>query len=343
MARPSLSLPPSSRSREKETKRRPPTGRDSAKIDPPPPPLSRPGDLRLVLFLALVILVLSAYSDNGSSLRWAQYGAGSKKKKNRGGSSRGGQSRTNRASGLSGGAADYNPNLAGGAGADGWGEGSGGLGLSEESSALEGLFRESGHVLGGAALVVPESYAGIVDLDDVVVGLRSRAAAAAAAAEGGGAAAAPAPPEREGGSDNPGGFRGSTGGGRAPVPFENARYLPVPLYWHVSRTAGTSVKDVMGTCLGLIQASSTGVEGDLGSDHASRDELYVVRNGGGKYVNVDTSTPGGLERCRALTGGGWWGGGGGRRDRDSPTLRCSGGSVPRSDFRGVGRGCYEGK
>lgn len=76
----------------------------------------------------------------------------------------------------------------------------------------------------------------------------------------------------------------------------------VPLFWHVPRSAGGSVKEMISSCLNLIQASDAGAKG-----HENDEVLEVVfvkgGNDGGhphRYVNVDTMRMPGIQRAKNL-------------------------------------------
>lgn len=68
----------------------------------------------------------------------------------------------------------------------------------------------------------------------------------------------------------------------------------VPFFWHLPKSGGTSVKHMYSDCYGLVEACESGVaEGHL------RDiTLKVVTlESGWRFVNVDTTTPMGIERA----------------------------------------------
>ena len=103
----------------------------------------------------------------------------------------------------------------------------------------------------------------------------------------------------------------SLGGGASPAtnlvrlgPLANIAYVTepireddVPLFWHISRSSGSTMKHILGQCLGLVISSDYGSR--FGLDH--EDALRVVTaDHGGKYVNVDTSTTGGIDRARSM-------------------------------------------
>eukprot|EP00591_Stephanopyxis_turris_P006837 CAMPEP_0195519026 /NCGR_PEP_ID=MMETSP0794_2-20130614/14208_1 /TAXON_ID=515487 /ORGANISM="Stephanopyxis turris, Strain CCMP 815" /LENGTH=468 /DNA_ID=CAMNT_0040648101 /DNA_START=66 /DNA_END=1472 /DNA_ORIENTATION=+ len=67
----------------------------------------------------------------------------------------------------------------------------------------------------------------------------------------------------------------------------------IPFFWHVPRCAGSTVKDILGKCLRLTQASEVGARDGHGQD----ESLGVVDFKGEKYVNVDTTSLSGIERA----------------------------------------------
>jgi len=71
----------------------------------------------------------------------------------------------------------------------------------------------------------------------------------------------------------------------------------VPMFWHIPRSGGSALKEITALCLMLTQASQVGGFGT----HANDSELQVIEDvEGGKYMNVDTSSPKGIDRARAL-------------------------------------------
>lgn len=69
-----------------------------------------------------------------------------------------------------------------------------------------------------------------------------------------------------------------------------------PLFWHVPRAAGSTMKDIMGQCLNLVSACEVGVRDGHGQD----PEIQVINVKGIKYVNVDTTSLEGIERAKNL-------------------------------------------
>lgn len=76
-----------------------------------------------------------------------------------------------------------------------------------------------------------------------------------------------------------------------------------PVFWHIPKAGGSTIKDIMGTCHRFTMASEAGVyEG-----HDQDTQIKVVRPGGvppdqdpSPFVNVDTTTVAGIERAKAL-------------------------------------------
>lgn len=74
------------------------------------------------------------------------------------------------------------------------------------------------------------------------------------------------------------------------------RPYDVPMFWHIPRSGGATVKDVMGQCLGYILASDVGARD--GRDKANALEVFEIS--GSRYVNVDTIHPEGIKRAKSL-------------------------------------------
>ncbi|EJK70235.1 hypothetical protein THAOC_08421, partial [Thalassiosira oceanica] len=75
-----------------------------------------------------------------------------------------------------------------------------------------------------------------------------------------------------------------------------SRPTDVPYFFHVPRAGGSTVKEVVGKCLGLVQASDVGVRDGHGEDPV----LQVRDIKESRYVNVDTTTVPGIQRAAAL-------------------------------------------
>eukprot|EP00581_Thalassiosira_minuscula_P014568 CAMPEP_0183713170 /NCGR_PEP_ID=MMETSP0737-20130205/8101_1 /TAXON_ID=385413 /ORGANISM="Thalassiosira miniscula, Strain CCMP1093" /LENGTH=1188 /DNA_ID=CAMNT_0025941921 /DNA_START=135 /DNA_END=3701 /DNA_ORIENTATION=- len=75
------------------------------------------------------------------------------------------------------------------------------------------------------------------------------------------------------------------------------RGIDVPFYWHVPRSGGGTMNDVLGSCLQLTLAADAGV-----SEEGGEDETLKVLHFSGhvSYVNVDTSTHEGIDRAKNL-------------------------------------------
>ena len=76
----------------------------------------------------------------------------------------------------------------------------------------------------------------------------------------------------------------------------------VPLFWHVPRSGGETMLQIMGGCVGLVLTSGAGPASGGGDEEVvGPGHLKILSTpDGGAYVNVDTTTPGGLERAREL-------------------------------------------
>lgn len=79
--------------------------------------------------------------------------------------------------------------------------------------------------------------------------------------------------------------------------FADVRDVPrrtdTAFFFHVPRSGGSTVKDMLGKCMRLIQASEVGVRDGHDAD-ASLQILTVQEN---RYVNVDTTTIPGIQRA----------------------------------------------
>ena len=70
----------------------------------------------------------------------------------------------------------------------------------------------------------------------------------------------------------------------------------VPFFWHIPRSGGSTLLEIMSSCIGLVLATDIGVRDGHGSDPT----LQVIETPAGSYVNVDTNTQEGLERSIEL-------------------------------------------
>lgn len=75
------------------------------------------------------------------------------------------------------------------------------------------------------------------------------------------------------------------------------RHTDTPLFFHIPRSAGITVQDVLSHCWNLVEASQVGTT----NGHHTELELKVWRHeDGGRYVNVDTTTLDGIKRAKRL-------------------------------------------
>jgi len=72
--------------------------------------------------------------------------------------------------------------------------------------------------------------------------------------------------------------------------------LDTPIFWHVPRSGGTSMKSIFASCLGKVIATEVG-----GLDeHRLDDRILTVKKPNGLFVNVDTYTIEGINRAKTL-------------------------------------------
>lgn len=76
-----------------------------------------------------------------------------------------------------------------------------------------------------------------------------------------------------------------------------SKVTDTPVFWHVSKSGGTTMVDIFSACFGFVVAAEIGVlEG-----HGEDESIAVVDlNEGLRYVNVDTTTIPGLHRAAQL-------------------------------------------
>jgi hypothetical protein len=67
-------------------------------------------------------------------------------------------------------------------------------------------------------------------------------------------------------------------------------------FFHIPRSGGQTIKDIIGKCLKKTLASEVGVRDGHGQD----ETLQVIEIDGAKYVNVDTTSIDGLHRAAAM-------------------------------------------
>ena len=74
----------------------------------------------------------------------------------------------------------------------------------------------------------------------------------------------------------------------------------VPIFWHIPRSGGSNLKQIASFCYGLTLASEVGPSVD--PEAATKNELTTVvdADSGTKFLNVDTTSPEGLERAKKL-------------------------------------------
>ena len=84
------------------------------------------------------------------------------------------------------------------------------------------------------------------------------------------------------------------GGANAATPLQ--QQSDVPFFFHFPRSGGSTLLEIMSSCIGLVLASDVGARDGHGSD----PNLQVIETPVGSYVNVDTNSQAGLERAIEL-------------------------------------------
>lgn len=69
-----------------------------------------------------------------------------------------------------------------------------------------------------------------------------------------------------------------------------------PVFWHVAKSGGTTLKEILSSCFKFVLATDMGIRG-----HEHETELAIVDdNYGNRFVNVDTTTLAGIARAKQL-------------------------------------------
>jgi hypothetical protein len=76
----------------------------------------------------------------------------------------------------------------------------------------------------------------------------------------------------------------------------------VPFFFHVPRSGGSTIKDILGSCYGMAEATDVGGRATTsGHLRQAPNSLEVVHSeDGAAYVNVDTSTAEGIQRAKTM-------------------------------------------
>mmetsp|Transcript_15627 Transcript_15627/g.18160 ORF Transcript_15627/g.18160 Transcript_15627/m.18160 type:complete len:480 (+) Transcript_15627:60-1499(+) len=69
----------------------------------------------------------------------------------------------------------------------------------------------------------------------------------------------------------------------------------IPVFWHILKSGGTSIKDIFGSCMHMVEATEAGVLN--GHINDSKIEKMLLGENGIEYVNVDTTTAEGIKRA----------------------------------------------
>ena len=71
------------------------------------------------------------------------------------------------------------------------------------------------------------------------------------------------------------------------------------LFWHVHKAAGTAMETILSSCLGLVLTNEVG--GMFGHDLDPSLLVFKLNDKAGqRFVNVDTTKPGGIQRAHNL-------------------------------------------
>jgi len=77
----------------------------------------------------------------------------------------------------------------------------------------------------------------------------------------------------------------------------------LPVFWHIPKAGGSTIKDIMGTCHRFTQASEAGIA----EGHENDSKIAVVRPGGvpadqdpSPFINCDPTTIPGIQHCKEL-------------------------------------------
>jgi len=70
----------------------------------------------------------------------------------------------------------------------------------------------------------------------------------------------------------------------------------IPFFFHIPRSGGSTIKDIMGSCLGLVGASDVGSR----TNELGENLKIVSTKEGSRFVNVDTTTSQGIKRAEGL-------------------------------------------
>lgn len=69
----------------------------------------------------------------------------------------------------------------------------------------------------------------------------------------------------------------------------------IPVFWHVPKAGGSTMKTIFGKCLKFTMANEVGKRNKVGNA-----SVEIVHINGADYVNVDTTTPRGIEMAKSL-------------------------------------------
>ena len=70
----------------------------------------------------------------------------------------------------------------------------------------------------------------------------------------------------------------------------------IPIFWHVPKSGGSTIKDVAGSCHRLVSASNIGTR----DGHENDEFLQIVRPGGSMFVNINTHSVEGIQHAKDI-------------------------------------------
>lgn len=77
------------------------------------------------------------------------------------------------------------------------------------------------------------------------------------------------------------------------APLHDAQKTDVPFFWHIPKSAGTTIHLLVADCMNMVIAAEVGRV-----DHSH--SLEIIQANGDQYVNVDTTTPKGIDRASEM-------------------------------------------
>lgn len=78
------------------------------------------------------------------------------------------------------------------------------------------------------------------------------------------------------------------------IPFPATKRTDLPIFWNINKNGGTVVQKIVGQCLGLVLFNKEG------ANHDEKTLQILETSKGTRYINVDGTTPAGLQRADDL-------------------------------------------